>query len=517
MDFGSNLDKSWKHIFKTQAYRDWNSGFKDDWSLLWIKGNPGAGKSTVMSHFARQEDASHSPLSYFFISQRPRSIKNLLLRTAAEMSGSKCLKVLGALNGVAVNAFPDTGSPFDAVSLSFAEQHEWDIEATETQSIPLPGGNAANVVGRVIGDFRFHDDDRIHRREFKVLEKSVCDLILGRPFLDETKTFTQFRHRIVESVRPYTQHGNRLFLLDESPTQQLRCHVNGATASAFADTGSDLMLVSGDFARQNGFNVHRSSEYKRHVELIDGSVIQTNGMVLDAELQFDVPPPSANEFDQDKYLNYLSDLSSLADSPTAKRTTNFVCDLHVVEDLPCDVILSNDFILRNDVFSGFKDLFFSGSASASTRETILASGLLFMRDIGRGLAWPFRRWSQRQEANTAQASMPSLRAEELLTPIPPPEVSWNERWEREEARRDRAQKRIAGLPEPQRSSEQRSEDCRQRFWVRNNPDSIPVAVPTSSQAGLPRRPVPAPTESHPTRAAGRSNNTSPLVGSYRPP
>ncbi|KAM6535988.1 hypothetical protein FALCPG4_005511 [Fusarium falciforme] len=47
--------------------------------------------------------------------------------------------------------------------------------------------------------------------------------------------------------------------------------------------------------------------------------------------------------------------------------------------------------------------------------------------------------------------------------------SWEERWEIEEARRNRVQLWIASLLEPQKSDEQRSENHGQAIWDRDNP------------------------------------------------
>ncbi len=174
-----------------------------------------------------------------------------------------------------------------------------------------------------------------------MLRNSIYDLVLGKKFLDQTKTLTEFCRRIVKRVRPCIQKGSRLYLLDESPKDRLRCTVNGSEASAFADTGSDLMLVSRDFVRRNKLQVYRGEEYRRQVELIDGSTVLTDGMVLNAELQFDAPPISSHELDYDQYLDFTAGFSSLLSSgakSTGKAT--FICDLHVIEDLPCDIILS---------------------------------------------------------------------------------------------------------------------------------------------------------------------------------
>ena len=40
----------------------------------------------------------------------------------------------------------------------------------------------------------------------------------------------------------------------------------------------------------------------------------------------------------------------------------FVCDLHVIDNLHFDIILSGDFIFKNQVFSNFQHLFAASAA-----------------------------------------------------------------------------------------------------------------------------------------------------------
>ncbi|KAK0745622.1 hypothetical protein B0T18DRAFT_428743 [Schizothecium vesticola] len=213
-------------------------------------------------------------------------------------------------------------------------------------------------IGRVVGDFKFQAETRVFRREFHVLRKSVYGVVLGRAFLDQTKTLIQFCHRIVERIRPCLQQRSRLFLLDKSPCLKgrIRCAVNGAEAAAFPDTGSDLMLVSGDFCRRNKVTVHRGPQYEQQMELIDGSTIRTNGVVFDAELEFDVPPVPV---EYNEYFDLAETLCSAMISPTSKskKKSTFVCELHVIDDLPCDVVLSSSFIFSQRVFVRFGSLF----------------------------------------------------------------------------------------------------------------------------------------------------------------
>lgn len=62
--------------------------------------------------------------------------------------------------------------------------------------------------------------------------------------------------------------------------------------------------------RQNKLKVHRENKHRRLVELIDGSTVRTDGMVLNAELQFDVPPLPSQELDYDQYPEFIAGFPS---------------------------------------------------------------------------------------------------------------------------------------------------------------------------------------------------------------
>lgn len=86
-----------------------------------------------------------------------------------------------------------------------------EIEPSDTQPIRLLGGHTIKSIGRVVGDFMFQGDKDIHHRHFHVLPTSVYDVVLGRGFLEQTKTLTEYFHRIVEKVRPCIRKGRCLF------------------------------------------------------------------------------------------------------------------------------------------------------------------------------------------------------------------------------------------------------------------------------------------------------------------
>ncbi|KAH6848243.1 hypothetical protein B0I37DRAFT_377034 [Chaetomium sp. MPI-CAGE-AT-0009] len=413
-------------------------------------------------------------------------------RYTPSLHGLRHREVPGTINDIPVKAVPDYGSSIDAISDGFAREHGMEVKAADKISIKLPGGRVVESVGVVVGHFKFQNESQTYTRYFRVLKKCAFDMVLGREFLEQTKTLTDFCHRIVKRFRPCVEKGGRFFLLDESPKDRIRCAVNGSNASAFPDTGSDLMLVSGDFARRNSLKVHREKKYRQKVQLADGSFILTDGMVLDAELEFDAPPMSSpREVNLDQYLEYDRGLTELMNegrgAKGARDKTVFICDLHVVEDLPCDIILSSDFIFDHQVFSRFKHLFSAEPAPTPRLSPhILSDYFLFIRSTKKR-SW--FRWRRRRPPTPTPTTTPTptpLDANNAAIPLREHQ-SWEELWEAEEARRNRTQLRIASLPDALKAEEQRAEGQRREDWDRNHPRPPPpmrLVLPPSAGTGF---------------------------------
>ncbi|KAJ4252414.1 hypothetical protein NW762_011014 [Fusarium torreyae] len=420
--------------------------------------------------------------------------------------GIPSYEVPGFINDIPINGLPDWGSSVDGVSESFVERHGLNLETTRSQTIRLPGGGTAESVGQIVGYFKFQHEARVYRRDFHVLRNCVYDLVLGRKFLDMTKTFTEFSQRVIKRIRPCVQRRNQLFLLDEAPKDRIRCALNGVEASAFPDTGSDLMLASGDFARRHNLKVHRGEKYRRPVELIDGTIIRTDGMVLGAELQFDVSTSASQVLDYDAYQTFIDTVESLKSHGSyPQQRTSFICDLHIIEDLPCDIILSNEFIFQNQVFSRFKHLFYSIPTIPLSSNNFLGGGILFMR-ISRGSRFS-RWWSSRlrRQRDDTKKSAPSCDPVSAAGAL-----SWEKRWGVEEARRNSAQLHIAVLPKSQRSNAQKIEDCRKSLWDKENPRLLSGTCSGTSITRIKRKEVPSSTSSgiNSVEGSGRSGNWS---------
>ena len=325
-------------------------------------------------------------------SQEARSAPPRIIHepSQTEVGGVPCFEVQGALNGLPVKALPDTGCPVDGISHEFATRAGLAMQPSRMTSIRILGNHQVRILGVVLADFQFRNEETRHRRSFYVIQNAMCDLLLGRDFLQATRTLSSFSHRIVRGIRPCIRSGPNLFLLDESPRDRLQTRINGCDASAFPDTGSDVMAVSAAFARRNGFKIHRHEKYRTEIRLIDRTTVRTEGMVFGAELRFDLRPGASKEFTYDSYRWFVNSFDSLMEKKGHRKATAesiFICDLHVVEGLPCDIILSNEFIFTHQVFSRFKLLSHTELPLTSQRADLRPENcLLFMR-----LKRPFRR------------------------------------------------------------------------------------------------------------------------------
>ncbi|KAL4904978.1 hypothetical protein BDW74DRAFT_178545 [Aspergillus multicolor] len=111
---------------------------------------------------------------------------------------------------------------------------------------------------------------------------------------------------------------------DES--RQLSGYLNGISTSALPDTGSNVMLVSTTYAKRHGLKVDEGLEDLLEVEFADGSTAWTSGVVRDASWS------------------------------VCGKTIR--CDFHVLDSLCVDVVLNNDYLFDNGVFSEFEEYFF---------------------------------------------------------------------------------------------------------------------------------------------------------------
>ena len=271
------------------------------------------------------------------------------------LSVAKVYSIAGCMENTNVTACWNTGSDLNILREDEARRHGLEIDTSKVRSFKLPNKQTAKSIGQTFATFRFRDEQEGHKLRFEVVSNCPEDVILGLSFLRRTGTLLRKNaHRIQESSRICMQKGTRMLFVEdwhnEAQTNKstMPFTVNGQQGNALPDSGSDIMAISGSYARRCGFDIDRTSRIE--VLLADGTRMMTDGMVWDAALEFD-PLMFADGWDVADYSEYMEGLRNVISSNRSGKggfaSTSVICDLHVIEDLPCDLILSTQFIMDN--------------------------------------------------------------------------------------------------------------------------------------------------------------------------
>ncbi|KAL3462801.1 hypothetical protein BJX64DRAFT_258608 [Aspergillus heterothallicus] len=254
--------------------------------------------------------------------------------------------------------------------------------------------------------WRFAGEQKSHLVPCWILPGSLHSLILGSPFLRATETLTRYISRI-KSRLARTPKIPRFYLLGEE-NQRLVGYLNGTLTRALPDTGSDLMLVQRAYAMQAKMTVDNDPDKALQVEFADGSTAWTSGVVHDTV--WNVGRSSVR------------------------------CDFHVLDDLCVDVVLSNQYLFKNNAFSEFEEYFIDSNSEEDLQRLCnvrLISG--FGEALGR-------------------------LEDDYQQDLESPDAFGYAKIQRELARRDKIRDEIQALPHDRQAGVRLAEAERQRRW-----------------------------------------------------
>jgi hypothetical protein len=238
-------------------------------------------------------------------------------------------RVTGVINGLKVDAIPDTGADASFISATFLNKLKRlpkpNIKVDHHTALPpvkLASGKTITPTGTATIPWRFNGERPIHWITCLVLPKCAHDLILGDAFLHATQTLTTFsRTRVSVTLRSLGRRMPlRLNYMGASQQRRVLGRLGGEAVAALPDSGSDVMAVSAEYARRRGFCVQKGRERQVEVQFADGSSAWTEGVVRGLEWEF------------------------------GDAGGKVVADFYVLEDLPVDVLFSSDFLFEHDVF-----------------------------------------------------------------------------------------------------------------------------------------------------------------------
>lgn len=231
---------------------------------------------------------------------------------------------------VLIHAFPDYGSSRNAMSLPFVKENfpTHAIDLTSARSIKVGSGKTIQTLGELELPFQFEGEAKSRVLNFVIFPDCVHDVVLGGKFLRITRTLTRFKSRLREKLVACV--GVRRLHLMGTLSEEIFGQVDGHLTTAFPDTGSDIMAMSSRFAEQRAHHIDSSQKNIIQVQFADGSYGWTKGKVSDVNWKF-----------------------GYEKGPDA----SFKVDFYVLDELPCDIILSNEFLFYNDVFERYERFF----------------------------------------------------------------------------------------------------------------------------------------------------------------
>ncbi|CAN9174618.1 unnamed protein product [Alternaria alternata] len=151
---------------------------------------------------------------------------------------------------------------------------EYDVLA-EKKKFTLANGNIVESIGQISSVCSFGTEVETSATMtcvFYILLKAAMPIIMGLEFLEQTKTMTEHRERLVRVPRPVYQALSVCSV--GKPRRLLMCELDFQATLAIPDTGSEIDLMSTSFASARGLEVYPGEEL---IELADGSIVTTNG------------------------------------------------------------------------------------------------------------------------------------------------------------------------------------------------------------------------------------------------
>ncbi|KAH0553472.1 hypothetical protein GP486_006458 [Trichoglossum hirsutum] len=257
----------------------------------------------------------------------PELLRHPLPDSPERMPGKTYLPI--SLNGIWVDAIPDTGSSRNVISGNFARANCLPIHRTPagyTRTFRFANRNLKRSAGRCLLDWKFADEPyNTYSSWFEVLEGLPHDVVIGSPLLRETETMSKNAHRLRRHQKPSCL--SNFFSVNSIGLSQQRliATLNGSRVSTLPDTGSERNIISESYAWAHGLQIHNEPRNRVWLVFADGSVRQTVGQV-------------------EAYLG-------LDDNPFH----DFPVTFDVLRDCAYDVIIGDEILYEKEVFSQYGD------------------------------------------------------------------------------------------------------------------------------------------------------------------
>jgi hypothetical protein len=297
-----------KQLMPFMPFMDWAQGGDQNHGILVLSGLGGAGKSAL-----------RSSLSDFILQERTESHQD------SKDQEVRIFEIPGLLATHSIKALGDYGAKKNFIKEELAIRLGLPITRDLVCKVTVGSGQPVTTTGAVTAPFRFKGEHNIHDLTFYLLPECIHDVILGKPFLKLTETFsklTNFYRRVKERVVKGISQFHLLYLGASSP--MFEGSVNGQPQAALADSGSKVLVMDEAYARSIGVSIQTGLEYQTILTFADNSTADTCGMAYGVEWRFG----RDGEFTSPYQLNF-----------------------HILKNAPANVILCDTFLYDNRAFS----------------------------------------------------------------------------------------------------------------------------------------------------------------------
>ena len=232
------------------------------------------------------------------------------------------------IRGKTIISRPDSGTEENIIASEVTSALGLAVDTTpeHRKDFRMANGVLVQALGRLVIDCTFARDRTVQLScIFYVFRQLICPILMGMPFLSETRTLDKYRHRL-QARTPPSFAPLQLSLLNK-PRQRLYCLANCQPKFANADTGSELNLMSLAYVRQRRFLVTGVELGSSMVQFADGSTAYLEGCV---------------------------NVTIVLGTPEAPR---IAAPFYVLRGLTCDVLFGEDFLHETKAFTEYRHAF----------------------------------------------------------------------------------------------------------------------------------------------------------------
>jgi hypothetical protein len=265
------------------------------------------------------------------------------------------------IHGKQFSTQPETGCAVNAITVEVAAQLKcsYSKEPKDCPIFKTANGKVMTALGRTKLQCSFVGGVFGQMlRTFYIFPTLATDVsvIMGKKFLDQTKTLTKYRRLLRERTKKASTAWRVMKVVTAPQMNYLQCYLDSHLVLANADTGSEIDLISRTYATYRGFDIKPVGSNEEMVEFANGSVERLSGKT---RLKFDTIPGKTTVAKSSQMAEVSSQpmetrhpaVTSETSSPDHYRT------FYILDTLTCSVLLGESLLNSINAFTNHQYAF----------------------------------------------------------------------------------------------------------------------------------------------------------------